>query len=106
MKLSNLWAVTASIYFMATSVIFAGKPEDNIRGAYDALNRRDYAAFTRYVTPDFTEYAAGPEPIKSPAAAIEAYKVYFTAFPDLKCVINDIAQGAEGTLPQQTQEHL
>lgn len=96
MKPLKLLAVSASFLFFSVTTTFAGKVEDTIRGAYDALNRRDYAAFTKLVTPDFTEYAAGSAPIRTPAAAIEAYKMYFAAFPDLKFTITDIAEGSEG----------
>ncbi|MEP6793294.1 MAG: nuclear transport factor 2 family protein [Saprospiraceae bacterium] len=89
MKLFRPVALFATIFLLSFSGVYAGKVEDNIRAAYDALNRRDYAAFTKYVTPDFTEYAAGPEPTKTVQAAIEAYKMYFTAFPDLKFTIKE-----------------
>lgn len=68
----------------------------NMDKAYDALNRRDFAAFIQMCDPGFTEYSAGPAPIKTPEAAVEAYKMFFTAFPDLKIQIVDIAAGANG----------
>lgn len=68
----------------------------NIKKAYDALNRRDFASFTQMCAPDFTEYSAGPSPIHTPQAAVEAYQSYFTAFPDLRFQVNDIAGGENG----------
>lgn len=68
----------------------------NMDKAYDALNRRDFATFIQLCDPGFTEYSAGPAPIKTPEAAVEAYKMFFTAFPDLKIQIVDIAAGANG----------
>ncbi len=96
MKLFRHMALIATVFLMTFSGVYAGKVEDNIRAAYDALNRRDYTAFMKYVTPDFTEYAAGPAPLKTPQAAVEAYKMYFTAFPDLKFTIKDIGKGMNG----------
>ncbi len=68
----------------------------NIRKAYDALNRRDFATFVQMCAPDFTEYSAGPAPVRTPQAAVEAYQMFFTAFPDLKFQVNDIAAGENG----------
>jgi len=81
------------IMFMVATNGIAQDVKANIRAAYDALNRRDYAAFTKLCAPDFTEYAAGSEPVKSPEAAIETYKVYFNAFPDLRFTIDEITKG-------------
>src|SRR5689334_23723330 len=85
-------------FFTLASISFtlAQDAKANIKAAYDNLNKRDYAAFTKLVAPDFIEYAAGPEPIKTPKAAIEAYKMFFNAFPDLRIEIKDIAQGTNG----------
>ena len=96
MKPLRFFVLTGLMFFMAMTCAKAQDIKANIRAAYDNLNKRDYAAFTKLVTPDFTEYAAGPEPIKTPQAAIEAYKMYFTAFPDLKFQIQDIAGGENG----------
>ncbi|HJW31070.1 MAG TPA: nuclear transport factor 2 family protein [Saprospiraceae bacterium] len=96
MKPVKSWAWTAFFSLFVMAGAYAGKVEDNIRAAYDALNRRDYTTFLKYVTPDFTEYSAGPEPIKTPQAAIEAYKMYFAGMPDLKFTIQDIGKGTEG----------
>ena len=81
--------------FVCTSTP-AQDAKDNIRAAYEALNKRDFDAFIKYCDPNFTEYAAGPQPIVTPKAAIEAYKMYFTAFPDLRFHIDHITQGDDG----------
>jgi len=88
--------VTLFFFIACVSFSFAQDTKANIKAAYESLNKRDYAAFTKLVAPDFIEYAAGPEPIKTPQAAIEAYKMFFKAFPDLKIEIKDIAQGMNG----------
>ncbi|HZV67997.1 MAG TPA: ester cyclase [Saprospiraceae bacterium] len=96
MKSFKLFALTGMIFMVALTCVKAQDVKASIRAAYDNLNKRDYAAFTKLVTPDFVEYAAGPEPVKSPQAATEAYKMFFTAFPDLKFQIEDITPGMDG----------
>ena len=77
MKTFKSFALLGMFIFMALTTIIAQDTKANIKAAYDNLNKRDYAAFTKLVSPDFTEYAAGPAPIKTPQAAIEAYKMFF-----------------------------
>ena len=96
MKPLKFYTLTGIFVFITCICITGQDIKANIKAAYENLNKRDYAAFTKLVTPDFTEYAAGPEPIKTPQAAIEAYKMFFNAFPDLKFQIQDIAGGTEG----------
>jgi ketosteroid isomerase-like protein len=92
----KFFALIGIFVFMAFTSAQAQDSKATIRAAYDDLNKRDYAAFTKLVTPDFMEYAAGPIPAKTPQAAIEAYKMFFTAFPDLKFEIEDITAGTDG----------
>ena len=96
MTLIKSCALAGMIIFSAFTCVTAQDANAKIKAAYDALNKRDYTAFTKLVAPDFVEYAAGPEPIKTPQAAIEAYKMFFKAFPDLNFQINDIAGGIDG----------
>ncbi|MFZ1678201.1 MAG: nuclear transport factor 2 family protein [Saprospiraceae bacterium] len=96
MKPFRSLAILAVFIFMSMTHVMAQDAKANIKAAYDNLNKRDFAAFTKLVTPDFTEYTAGPEPVKTPQAAIESYKVFFTAFPDLKFEIEDITAGMDG----------
>jgi ketosteroid isomerase-like protein len=92
----KFFALIGIFVFTAFTSAQAQDSKATIRAAYDDLNKRDYAAFTKLVTPDFMEYAAGPMPVKTPQAAIEAYKMFFTAFPDLKFEIEDITAGTDG----------
>lgn len=97
MKSISIFAlVLFSTFPLAAQSQVSATTKNNIKAAYDALNRRDFAAFIRVCAPDFTEYAAGPEPIHSPQVAVEAYKMFITAFPDLKFEITDIAGGENG----------
>jgi len=96
MKTFKFFVLSGMFICMAFTTVLAQDAKANIKAAYESLNKRDYAAFTKLVTPDFVEYAAGPEPIKTPGAAIEAYKIFFAAFPDLKFQIQDIAAGMNG----------
>lgn len=64
--------------------------KQNIHKAYDALSKRDYATFKTLCTADFTEYTAGPAPIKGVDNCLEAYKMYFSAAPDMKFEVKNI----------------
>lgn len=66
------------------------RDEANIRKAYSALMQKDYTAFAALCTPDFTELALAPQPIKGIEACIAQYKVFLDAFPDLKFEIQSI----------------
>ncbi|MEO6039858.1 MAG: nuclear transport factor 2 family protein [Saprospiraceae bacterium] len=63
----------------------------NIRAAYDALNHREWAAFSTLCAPNYTEVNVGPAPAVGINAAIELYQQFQTAFPDFMVKINDIA---------------
>ncbi|MBK9270879.1 MAG: ester cyclase [Saprospiraceae bacterium] len=65
--------------------------KNTIRQAYDALNRHDWNAFA--VLCDEKKYmdvGVAPLPIVGAKEAIEGYKQFFSAFPDLKVQINEI----------------
>lgn len=76
MKPLKSFALLGMFVFMAFTSAQAQDAKASIRAAYDNLNKRDYAAFTKLVTPDFVEYTAGPMPVKTPQAAIESYKMF------------------------------
>ena len=63
----------------------------NIRKAYEALNRKDWAAFSAQCAPGYTEQNVGPVPVVGITAAIDLYKQFFVAFPDFTVKINEIA---------------
>ncbi len=94
MKTFKFFALTLTFFFSALGASFAQRSVEkdiaNIKAAYDALNRKDWAAFSALCTPDFTEVNAGGPPAKGIDAAIELYKQYQTAFPDFKVKINEI----------------
>ncbi len=70
--------------------------EDNkalTRRAFDALNQRNWTAFYELIAPDFVFHDAS-----TTIQGIEAYKqflsMYYTAFPDLHFIVEDlIAEG-------------
>ena len=70
--------------------------EDNkalVRRAFDALNQRNWAAFYELIAPDFVLHDAS-----TTIQGLEAYKqfisMYYTAFPDLHFIVEDlIAEG-------------
>ncbi len=64
--------------------------KQNIYKAYESLSKRDYATFKTLCTADFTEYTAGPEPIKGVDNCLEAYKMYFSAAPDMTFEVKNI----------------
>lgn len=61
-----------------------------VMSAYDALNRRDWAAFAALCSPDFVEKNVGPAPVAGISATIDLYKQFIAAFPDFKTKINEI----------------
>ena len=63
----------------------------NIKAAYDALNRKDWAAFTALCSPNYVELNVTGAPVAGINAAIEVYKQFQRAFPDFKVQITDIA---------------
>ncbi len=63
------------------------------RRAFDALNQRNWAAFYELIAPDFVLHDAS-----TTIQGLEAYKqfisMYYTAFPDLHFIVEDlIAEG-------------
>lgn len=82
------------------SVLSAQKPkvlEQNkalIRSAYEALNMRNFDLFFTMVSPEYTDYTAGPMPVKGRESVQRTYEAFMTAFPDLKfTVINSVNEG-------------
>ena len=92
MKQIKFFALTLVFLFAATAANFAqSNVEANIRKAYAALGNRDYNTFASLCTDDFAELGLAPMPIKGVWNAIEQYKAFLNAFPDLKFNIGSIA---------------
>lgn len=68
----------------------------NIRAAYRAMNNHDWAGLEALCAPEFVDVNVGPAPIKGIKDAVEIYKQFFAAFPDLKMEITDIAAAENG----------
>lgn len=68
----------------------------NIRAAYEALNQRNWDAFSALCTDDYVEVNVGPAPTKGLKNAIELYKQFAVGFPDFKLNILDIAPAGGG----------
>lgn len=66
------------------------KNKASIQAAYDALNRKDWSAFSALCAPNFTDLNVGPAPVVGTQAAIELYKQFQSAFPDFMVKINEI----------------
>lgn len=64
--------------------------EANIRKAYASLEKRDYKSFASVCDKDFIELGLSPEPIKGVWNAVEAYKAFLNAFPDIRFDIKEI----------------
>lgn len=73
------------------------RAEANIRKAYTSLEKHDYQSFASVCAEDFTELGIGPEPIKGVWNAVEAYKSFLSAFPDLKFDITSIVPAGKNT---------
>lgn len=71
--------------------------EANIHKAYTSLEKRDFDAFASVCTEDFAELGFSPEPIKGVRNAIEAYKPFLNAFPDMKFDITSIVPAGNNT---------
>jgi predicted ester cyclase len=70
--------------------------EANIRKAYASLERHDFDAFASVCTDDFTE-RSNPESIVGVWNAVEYYKNFLNAFPDLKFTIESIVPAGNQT---------
>lgn len=79
-----------------TAQVDAATAEMNIRKAYAALERHDYNTFASLCTEDFAELGLPPQPVRGVWAAIEQYKPFFAAFPDLKFNIEQITPAGNG----------
>lgn len=69
-----------------------GKAHQTIRAAYDALNRKDWNAFAALCDErNYTDVGVAPLPLTGVREAIEAYKQFYMAFPDLVIAVNEVA---------------
>jgi ketosteroid isomerase-like protein len=66
------------------------KNKADIQKAYDALNRKDWAAFAALCAPNYTDVNVGPGPAVGINAALDLYKQFSVAFPDFMIKINEI----------------
>ncbi|MFN0173862.1 MAG: nuclear transport factor 2 family protein [Saprospiraceae bacterium] len=92
MKQIKFFTLTLIFLLSAKVITFAqNNAEANIRKAYASLESRDYNTFASLCADDFAELGLAPMPIKGAANAIEQYKAFLNAFPDLKFKIGSIA---------------
>jgi ketosteroid isomerase-like protein len=84
-------ALFCAFFQTAQSQDATAKNKATIMAAYDALNRKDWAAFSALCAPNYTEVNVGPAPAVGINAALDLYKQFHTAFPDFKVKINEIA---------------
>lgn len=92
-KHSFLTLALALLCAYSNSIIaqdMTAKHKAAIQNAYDALNRKDWAAFALTCAPEFTDLNVGPAPAVGVEAAIGLYKQFQTAFPDFTIKINEI----------------
>jgi steroid delta-isomerase-like uncharacterized protein len=65
--------------------------KQNIRSAYDALNRHDWNAFAALCDADkYTDINVAPEPMVGVKQALEGYKQFFDAFSNMKIAVTEI----------------
>jgi len=92
MKQIKFFTLSLLFFFAANATTFAqSKVEADIRKAYASLESHDYNTFASLCTEDFSELALAPVPVKGVWNAIEQYKAFLNAFPDLKFNIGKIA---------------
>jgi ketosteroid isomerase-like protein len=85
-------ALSLSLFLFTCSFAqdMTARNKKNILAAYDALSRRDMAAFAAVCAPEYTDVNVGPAPVQGLQACIEFYKGFFSAFPDAKFTIENI----------------
>lgn len=92
MKQFKFFSLTLLFLFATQAKTFAqSNAEANIRKAYAALDARDFNTFASLCTDNYSELALAPMPIEGVWKAIEQYKAFLNAFPDLKFNIGSIA---------------
>lgn len=65
--------------------------KQNIRSAYDALNRHDWNAFAALCDADkYTDINVAPVPMVGVKQALEGYKQFFDAFSNMKIAVTEI----------------
>lgn len=70
--------------------------EAGIRKAYAALEQKDFNTFASLCDPNFTELGLAPQPIVGVWNAIESYKPFLAAFPDIRFNIENIVPAGNG----------
>jgi ketosteroid isomerase-like protein len=94
MKTFKFFALTLTFLFSALGAGYAQRSVEqditNIKAAYDALNRKDWAAFAALSSPNYTEVNVGGAPVTGIQAALDLYKGFQAGFPDFMVKINDI----------------
>ncbi|MBX2891495.1 MAG: ester cyclase [Saprospiraceae bacterium] len=75
----------------------AAADEAKIRAAYDALNRKDWNTFASLCDEKkYRDVGVAPEPLVGLQAALEGYKQFFSAFPDMNIAVNEVAPLGKG----------
>ncbi len=94
MKLIKFFSLCFALFCAFSHTTLAqdmtAKNKANIQAAYDALNRKDWTAFSALCTPGFTDLNVGPGPAVGVEAAVALYKQFQATFPDFKIKINEI----------------
>ncbi|MBC7776958.1 MAG: nuclear transport factor 2 family protein [Phycisphaerae bacterium] len=92
MKQIKFFTLTLFFFFAALAATFSqSSTETTIRKAYAALESHDYNTFASLCADNYVELGLAPMPIKGAWNAIEQYKAFFNAFPDLKFKIGSVA---------------
>ncbi len=81
--------------FSSCSPTSSSMPSDQLKKttkeSYDALINHDFDKFGSYIADNSVDYAQSPEPVKGKAAILASIKAFFSAFPDYKITVEDIA---------------
>ena len=83
-------AIAAIIHISCNQKTNLSRDETNIRKAYAALEKKDFATFASLCSDDYRELGLSPQPIQGIQACIAQYKVFLDAFPDTKFEIQSI----------------
>jgi steroid delta-isomerase-like uncharacterized protein len=80
-------------YSQSDPVKLSGK----IRDAYEVFNNRQYDKFGDYILDDFNDHSALPGQKPGLDGLKDAFKIFFTGYPDLKFTIKDVMVNSDGT---------
>ncbi len=95
MKTINFFSVLSFFLMLTVQSVKAQMSAEQIKQvakeSYDAIINHDLDKFSSYIADNAVDYAQGAEPVKDKMAIMNGIKTLFSAFPDYKITVEDIA---------------